>query len=59
MLQQVCEDLHIECFGYLPKSPALEQASRYLGLDFSEKAENKELTELLENNVGWQRLIEL
>ena len=35
MLQQVCEDLHIECFGYLPKSPALEQGSRYLGLDFS------------------------
>ncbi len=59
MLQQVCEDLHIECFGYLPKSPALEQGSRYLGLDFSERAENKELIELLENNVRWQRLIEL
>ena len=59
MLQQVCEDLHIECFGYLPKSPALEQGSRYLGLDFSEKAENKKLTELLDNNVRWQRLIEL
>ena len=35
MLQQVCEDLGIACFGYLPKSPALEQGSRYLGLDFS------------------------
>ena len=35
MLQQVCNDLEIECFGYLPKSPALEQGSRYLGLDFS------------------------
>ena len=35
MLQQVCDDLHIECFGYLPKTPALEQGSRYLGLDFS------------------------
>lgn len=59
MLQQVCDDLHIECFGYLPKSPALEQDSRYLGLDFSEKTESKELIKLLENNVGWQRLIEL
>ena len=59
MLQQVCDDLGIECFGYLPKSPVLEQGSRYLGLDFSEKAENKELTELLENNVRWQRLLEL
>ncbi len=59
MLQQVCDDLGIACFGYLLKSPALEQGSRYLGLDFSEKAENKELTELLENEVRWQRLLEL
>jgi cobyrinic acid a,c-diamide synthase len=59
MLQQVCDDLGIECLGYLPKSPALEQGSRYLGLDFSEKAECKQLTELLENDVRWQRLLEL
>ena len=59
MLQQVCDDLGILCLGYLPKNPALEQGSRYLGLDFSEKAENKELVELLENNVRWQRLLEL
>jgi cobyrinic acid a,c-diamide synthase len=59
MLQQVCYDLGVECFGYLLKSPTLEQGSRYLGLDFSEKAENKELIELLGNNVRWQRLIGL
>ena len=35
MLQQVCDDLGIECFGYLPKKSSLEQGSRYLGLDFS------------------------
>jgi len=35
MLRQVCDDLHIDCFGYLPKTAALEQGSRYLGLDFS------------------------
>ena len=57
MLQQVCEDLHIECFGYLPKSPALEQGSRYLGLDFSEKAESHELVHLLEEHVNWSRLL--
>ena len=34
MLKQVCDDLNIACFGYLPKSAALEQGSRYLGLDF-------------------------
>jgi cobyrinic acid a,c-diamide synthase len=59
MLQQVCEDLGIECFGYLPKNPLLEQGSRYLGLDFSEKTENKELINLLEEHVRWQRLLEL
>ena len=59
MLQQVCEDLGVECFGYLPKNPSLEQGSRYLGLDFSEKTENKELINLLEEHVRWQRLLEL
>ena len=57
MLQQVCDDLGIECLGYLPKSPALEQSSRYLGLDFSEKAESHELVRLLEEHVNWRRLL--
>ena len=56
MLRQVCEDLGIECFGYLSKSPALEQGSRYLGLDFSEQAESKELVRLLEEHVDWRAL---
>ena len=56
MLQQVCEDLNIPCLGYLPKSHSLEQGSRYLGLDFSEKAESKELIELLEKHVDWESL---
>ena len=59
MLQQVCEDLGIECFGYLPKSSALEQGSRYLGLDFSQQPENKELINLLEEHVRWQDLSKL
>ena len=36
MLREVCDELHVKCLGYLPKSPDLEQNSRYLGLDFSE-----------------------
>ncbi len=59
MLQQVCDDLGVECYGYLPKQAALEQGSRYLGLDFSEKPENDLLVELLETHVQWQRLLEL
>ncbi len=58
MLQQVCEELNIECLGYLPKDASLEQGSRYLGLDFSEQAENKELINLLEEHVRWQRMLE-
>ena len=57
MLQEVCDDLHIECFGYLPKQASLEQGSRYLGLDFSEKMETKELVQMLEGYVNWRRLL--
>ena len=56
MLKQVCDDLGVACFGYLPKDPALEQGSRYLGLDFSEKAENKVLIQALEEHVEWEEL---
>lgn len=57
MLQQVCDDLGVTCLGYLPKNPALEQGSRYLGLDFSEQPESRQLVELLEQKVRWERLI--
>ncbi len=59
MLQQVCDDLGIECYGYLPKSTTLEHGSRYLGLDYSESAESQPLIELLKKHVNWQRLLEL
>lgn len=59
MLRQVCDDLHIECFGCLPKHSSLEQGSRYLGLDFSEKAGTDELTALLEKHIDWQRILEV
>ena len=57
MLRQVCDDLKIECYGYLPKQTALEQGSRYLGLDFSEKADSRELVCLLEEHVNWSRFL--
>ena len=56
MLLQVCDDLGITCFGYLPKQTALEQGSRYLGLDYSKEAESHELVNLLQANVDWQAL---
>ncbi len=59
MLQQVCDDLQVRCFGYLPKHTELEQGSRYLGLDFSEQANNLVLLDHLEANIDWKALTEL
>ena len=59
MLQEVCNDVGIECFGYLPKDAALEQASRYLGLDFSSEPDTQALTNLLEAHVHWNALLKL
>lgn len=59
ILKQVCDDVGIECLGYLPKDAALEQGSRYLGLDFSEEPESKKLVQLLEEHVTWEKLLTL
>jgi len=59
MLQQVCDDLNIQCFGYLPKHQNLETGSRYLGLDFSQQTSHQQLLEYLEKHVDWQGLSKL
>ena len=59
MLKQVCDDLGITCFGYLPKEKTLEQDSRYLGLDFSVPTGSQELIKTLEERVEWKRLLTL
>ncbi len=59
MLQDVCDEVGVECLGYLPKRATLEQGSRYLGLDYSEMGESQELVGLLEDHVRWKRLLEL
>lgn len=59
MLQQVCDDLGIDCFGFLPKEAALEQGSRYLGLDFSQGSDFDRLIAIVERDVEWKRLLEL
>ena len=53
MLRQVCEDLDVECLGCLLKDSSLEQGSRYLGLDFSERPDNEELISQLEEHIAW------
>ena len=48
MLLEICQDLSITCFGYLPKDPSIEQASRYLGLDFSQTVTDEAINHLIE-----------
>ncbi|MBP5339653.1 MAG: cobyrinate a,c-diamide synthase [Prevotella sp.] len=59
MLQKVCDELGVRCFGYLPKCAELEQDSRYLGLDFSQIADTAKLLTLLDEYVDWETLISL
>ena len=59
MLKQVCDDLGVECLGYLPKSAAFEQSSRYLGLDFSTESDDRTLIQTLDSKIDWKRLLSL
>lgn len=59
MLKQVCDDVGIECLGYLPKDATLEQDSRYLGLDFSKETNSQIVIQLMEEHVAWERLLRL
>lgn len=58
MLRQVCDDLGIECLGYLPKDAALEQGSRYLGLDYSVLPETEALVSQIASHIDWQKLLQ-
>lgn len=57
MLRQVCDELGLACLGCLPKETALEQGSRYLGLDFSQQVAATQLASLMEQHIAWQQII--
>ena len=60
MLRQVCDDVRVECLGFLPTNKELVQTSRYLGLDFSQEDHSTELlVDEMEKHIEWQRLLEL
>ena len=59
MLRDVADEVGIECLGCIPKQTALEHASRYLGLDFSESLAADTLTDVLSQNIDTNRLQEL
>lgn len=59
MLQEACADTGLLCFGCLPKDEALEQKSRYLGLDFSQERKIPEyLAEQIERHIDIPYLLQ-
>ena len=59
MLREVCKEVNLPCFGCIPKRTELAQGSRYLGLDFSQKADTEAIIQLLENHVDVEQLLTL
>ena len=62
MLDEVCRDLGLTCFGCLPNDADLRQNSRYLGLDFSDlgaDSGHSRLVSLVEEYVDIDRLLEM
>ncbi len=57
MLRQVCDDINMPCLGCIPKSAAVEQSSRYLGLDFSKETNPDDLVRLLADNLDFDKLL--
>ena len=57
LLRQVCDDLGVPCLGCIPKSTALEQSSRYLGLDFSQEPNTEALVNLLVEHLDIEKLL--
>ena len=58
MLREVAGEVGVPCLGCIPKQAALEQGSRYLGLDFSEDTNNDELLRTLSECLDLQALLE-
>lgn len=58
MLRQVCHDVGLECFGFLPRMNDGVMESRYLGLDFSQQSDTNELVKTIAERIDWQRIMQ-
>lgn len=62
-LQEACQDVGVECFGYLPYTKSLKMPSRQLGLAFGAKKrmdlQMYQAAELIEKHVNIGRLLEV
>ncbi len=60
-LKKACEDVGVECFGYIKKNESLQTPSRHLGLALSSQAEMNQFIDKaadeVEKNVEIERLL--
>lgn len=60
-LKKACEDVGVECFGYIRKNEALQTPSRHLGLTLSSREDMERFIDLaadeVEKNVDIDRLL--
>ena len=59
MLREVADEVGIACLGCISKQTALEQGSRYLGLDFSTSTDGSSLPSLLAQQLDIDALLRL
>ena len=61
-MRQACEDVGLECFGFLPRTPGLEIPSRHLGLTMGAEQEMDALcdkaADMVTRNVDIDRLLQ-
>lgn len=57
LLSEACEEVGLECFGFIPRRNEAVNGERYLGLDFSRKADAGELADMMEESVDWRGIV--
>ena len=57
LLLEACAEVGLECFGFIPKRKEAMNGERYLGLDFSRKADAGELADMIEESVDWRGIV--
>lgn len=60
-LKEACDDIGVDCFGYLPQSPDIQVPSRHLGLSLEARQEREKqialAADLIERHVDIDRLL--
>ena len=58
LLREACAEVGLDCFGFIPRRKEAMNGERYLGLDFSRKADAGELADMMEESVDCMGIVE-